>query len=188
MGNGIIAAAGRFLLGDIQAPTVPGKPTKGATCQTTLTLSWAASTDNVGVTGYNIYDGGIFHIDAGAGTSENLTGLTAGSSSTWTITAYDAATNESAESVGTSVTQGVTVSSFNMNSTGQGSHSAACADSPFTTQRWKTGGALANGQVIYTNSCGTNKFNGGDNFYSDGNDSFIVGGTGVISSVTNCTA
>ena len=40
---------------DTTAPTTPGTPVASAVTATGLTLSWAASTDNVGVTGYRVY-------------------------------------------------------------------------------------------------------------------------------------
>jgi len=42
---------------DRTAPTAPGAPAVSAVTTTGATLAWAASTDNVGVTGYQIFDG-----------------------------------------------------------------------------------------------------------------------------------
>jgi len=186
--NGIIAAASRGA--DTEAPTAPGKPTAGVKCQTTLTLSWAASTDNVGVTGYKIYDDGAQKVDVGLVLTYNLTTLAEGSTSTWTIKAYDAALNHSVASAGTSVTQGVDVTAVSLNATGQASHSAACTDTPFSTTRYISGGdtTISNGETLYTNSCGTTKFNGGNNYYSNDSTSFTVDASGGVASVTPCTA
>ena len=41
--------------GDTQAPTAPTNLTASNITETTASLSWTASTDNVGVTGYNVY-------------------------------------------------------------------------------------------------------------------------------------
>ncbi|WP_033255059.1 carbohydrate binding domain-containing protein, partial [Kitasatospora phosalacinea] len=43
---------------DTQAPTVPGGLTATATAATQVSLSWGASSDNVGVTGYDVYRNG----------------------------------------------------------------------------------------------------------------------------------
>ena len=51
---------------DIQAPTAPSGLTSSNLTSTSLTLSWTASTDNVGVTGYDVYRNGI-KINASAG-------------------------------------------------------------------------------------------------------------------------
>jgi hypothetical protein len=40
---------------ETQPPTAPGTPTASCTTATRITRSWAASTDNIGVTGYDIY-------------------------------------------------------------------------------------------------------------------------------------
>lgn len=184
--NGIIAAA--FYGGDTEAPTAPGKPTATNICQTTLTLSWTASTDNVAVTGYEIYDDGVLWQDVGDVLTYNLTVLSEGSTSTWTIKAYDAADNLSAASTGTSVTQGVDVTSFSC-SNNYAARNTACANETDNTYYHDGAGSLpANGDVIYTNSCGTNKLNGvGGDFYSDGTTSFTVTSSGVVGSAELCT-
>ena len=64
---------------DTTPPTAPGNLTATATGPTTVALSWQASTDNVGVTGYTIYRGGtaIATVD-GSTTSYTDSGLTPG--------------------------------------------------------------------------------------------------------------
>jgi hypothetical protein len=48
---------------DTQAPSLPGLPELLEVTPTTATITWPASTDNVGVTGYLIYFGGQFYED-----------------------------------------------------------------------------------------------------------------------------
>ena len=80
--------------GDTQAPTTPGNLTASNTTQTSTDLSWTASTDNVGVSGYNVYvDGNLDGTTTSL--SYSVTGLTASTSYTMTVTAEDAAGNES---------------------------------------------------------------------------------------------
>lgn len=82
---------------DTQAPTAPTNVTASNIAQTTATISWTASTDNVGVTGYEVFNGAT-SIGSVTGTSANITGLTANTSYTYTVKAKDAAGNVSASS------------------------------------------------------------------------------------------
>lgn len=82
---------------DTQAPTAPTNVTASNIAQTTATISWTASTDNVGVTGYEVFNGAT-SIGSVTGTSANITGLSANTSYTYTIKAKDAAGNVSAAS------------------------------------------------------------------------------------------
>src|SRR3954469_9440253 len=42
---------------DTTAPSVPARPPGTGTTSSSITLAWTASTDNVGVTGYRVYEG-----------------------------------------------------------------------------------------------------------------------------------
>jgi chitodextrinase/C1A family cysteine protease len=88
---------------DTQAPTAPTNLVSSGITQTTATLNWTASTDNVGVTGYNVYRNGSL-LGAAASASYNVTGLTAATTYSFYVTAYDAAGNVSAASATISVT------------------------------------------------------------------------------------
>jgi chitodextrinase len=68
-----------------------------------INLSWSTSSDNVGVTGYNVYRDGA-KVTTVAGTSYNNTGLAAGTSYSYQVSATDAAGNESALSAAASAT------------------------------------------------------------------------------------
>ncbi|WP_299678119.1 S8 family serine peptidase [uncultured Tenacibaculum sp.] len=80
---------------DTQAPSAPSNVQASSITQTTATVSWSASTDNVGVTAYEVFQGST-SLGTVTGTSANLTGLTAGTSYTISVRAQDAAGNESA--------------------------------------------------------------------------------------------
>ena len=88
---------------DTQAPSIPANLTASNTTETTTDLSWTASTDNVGVTGYDVYQGASV-IGTTAGTTYNVTGLSPSSSYSFTVKAKDAAGNESGASNAVSVT------------------------------------------------------------------------------------
>ena len=88
---------------DTTAPTVPTGLSASGTTQTVTTISWTASTDNVGVTGYDIYKNGTFIASSGSA-SYTASGLTAGTTYSFTVKAKDAAGNASAVSNALSVT------------------------------------------------------------------------------------
>ncbi|MDI1256860.1 MAG: GEVED domain-containing protein [Flavobacterium sp.] len=88
---------------DTVAPTAPTALAASGTTQTTTNLSWTASTDAVGVTGYDVYQGGVFKATVTT-TSYAVTGLTASTAYTFSVKAKDAAGNISAESNIVSVT------------------------------------------------------------------------------------
>jgi chitodextrinase len=82
---------------DTTAPSVPANLVASAITQTTLTLSWQASTDAVGVTGYNVFlDNSL--IGTSVTTSTSILGLLANTTYTFKVSAFDAATNESVPS------------------------------------------------------------------------------------------
>ncbi len=82
---------------DTTAPSVPGNVTAQAQSASSITVSWAASTDNVGVTGYEVYRGSTL-VGSPVGTSFTDLNLTANTAYTYTVRAVDAAGNRSAAS------------------------------------------------------------------------------------------
>jgi len=90
-------------LADTTAPSVPSGLTSATQTTTTISLNWTASTDNVAVTGYKIYRGGT-QIATTATTSYTDISLTTGATYSYTIAAYDAAGNTSAQSAAKIVT------------------------------------------------------------------------------------
>jgi parallel beta-helix repeat protein len=82
---------------DTTAPSVPTAVNATAVSESQIKLSWAQSTDNVGVTGYRIYRN---QTQLGNTTSLSFsdTGLAAGTSYSYTVEAYDAASNISGKS------------------------------------------------------------------------------------------
>jgi chitodextrinase len=80
---------------DTQAPGVPTGLTATAVSGTQVNLAWNASTDNVGVTGYYVYLNDQ-PLATTASTSFSHTGLTAGSTYNYRVSAYDAVPNHSA--------------------------------------------------------------------------------------------
>ncbi|RTE53813.1 hypothetical protein EHW67_07715 [Arenibacter aquaticus] len=89
---------------DTEAPSAPSNLTASGTTTTTTNLSWNASTDNVGVTGYTILQDGASIGTTNGATTFNVTGLTQNTSYAFTVTASDAAGNVSAASNTANVT------------------------------------------------------------------------------------
>ncbi|MFZ3091178.1 MAG: fibronectin type III domain-containing protein [Nitrospirota bacterium] len=89
--------------GDTQTPTVSTGLSAQAISSSQINLSWTASTDNVGVTGYSIYRDGAL-IDTSATNSYSNIGLSASTAYTYTVSAYDAAGNVSSQSASASAT------------------------------------------------------------------------------------
>lgn len=83
--------------GDTQAPTAPTSLASTSKTAVSITVAWNASTDNVGVTGYNVYANNVLKSTV---TSLNytITGLTASTSYSIYVTARDAAGNTSSSS------------------------------------------------------------------------------------------
>jgi chitodextrinase len=75
-----------------QAPSVPAGLASSNITQTSFTLSWTASTDNVGVTGYEVFRNGV-SVGTPTGTSLSVTGLTCATTYPMTVRARDAAGN-----------------------------------------------------------------------------------------------
>src|SRR6056297_2685878 len=82
---------------DTQAPTAPTNLSASNITETSFTLSWNASTDNLGVTGYDVYQEGSL-VSTVTETSASISGLTAGTTYSYYVKAKDAAGNVSAES------------------------------------------------------------------------------------------
>lgn len=88
---------------DTTAASVPTGLTATAVSGSQINLSWNASTDNVGVSGYRIHRNGV-QIATSDATTHSDTGLAANTSYNYTVSAYDAAGNDSAQSNSVSAT------------------------------------------------------------------------------------
>jgi len=84
-------------------PTAPGSLAVTAKSSTSVSLSWTASTDNTGVTGYQVLRAGTV-VATTAGTSATVGGLSPATAYSFQVTARDAAGNTSPPSNTVSVT------------------------------------------------------------------------------------
>lgn len=93
---------------DTTAPSAPTALSAAPASQTQINLSWTASTDNVGVTGYDIYratsSSATTKIASVTTTSYGNTGLTASTAYTYYVIARDAANLQSVQSTSVSAT------------------------------------------------------------------------------------
>ncbi|MBV1855956.1 DUF4832 domain-containing protein, partial [Catellatospora tritici] len=89
--------------GDCAAPSVPTGLAVTARTDTSVSLSWSASTDNVGVTGYQVLRDGVV-AGSPTGTTFTDTGRSPGNTYQYTVRALDAAGNVSGQSAAVSAT------------------------------------------------------------------------------------
>jgi chitodextrinase len=119
--------------GDTTPPTAPGNLAASGTTSTSTNLSWTASTDNVGVTGYDILrapgtSGGTFaQVGTSTTSSFSNTGLTASTAYRYQVRARDAAGNLSPVSNTVQVT------------TSGGTTGGPCTAVPTVQSQWGTG-------------------------------------------------
>ncbi|CAM3981207.1 MULTISPECIES: VPS10 domain-containing protein [Flavobacterium] len=96
---------------DTVAPTAPTNLAASGTTGTSTNLSWSASNDNVGVSGYDVYRGTTL-IGTASGTTYSATGLTAATNYSFYVKAKDAAGNVSSASNTVNVTTSSTTITY----------------------------------------------------------------------------
>jgi fibronectin type 3 domain-containing protein len=80
---------------DTGVPSTPANLSASAS-SASVSLTWAASTDNIGVTGYDVFRGGSLLASAGAATAYTDSTVSDGSTYTYSVRARDGAGNTSA--------------------------------------------------------------------------------------------
>jgi hypothetical protein len=88
---------------DTVAPSIPSSVSAIAASSSQINISWVASTDNVGLQGYKVYRSGA-QIGNAATTSYSDSTVSPSTGYTYTVAAYDAAGNTSAQSISVSAT------------------------------------------------------------------------------------
>ncbi len=123
---------------DTQAPSVPAD-LRGSVSGTTATLNWAASSDNIGVTGYDLYrNNNVLGATNTLGYTD--TGLAANTTYQYTVAARDAQGNVSPRGTTLSLTSGSACADM------------ICSTTQVTTEKdipWGLA-ALPDGTVLYT--------------------------------------
>ena len=97
---------------DAEAPSIPGNVQASAPSATSIHLTWDASTDNVGVTAYDVYRDGSFVNSVGAVTTYTDTTVSPGTPYVYEVRARDADGNVSDPSNQAAVTTPVFVDGF----------------------------------------------------------------------------
>ena len=111
---------------DTVAPSVPTGLSAAATTASTVPLTWTASTDAVGVTGYDVYQGAV-KVASTPTPGYTVTGLAAGTDYTFAVRAKDAAGNTSAASAPVTAT------------TASATAPAGACTVAYSTNSWSTG-------------------------------------------------
>ncbi|MEV0389174.1 glycoside hydrolase family 3 N-terminal domain-containing protein [Nonomuraea sp. NPDC050643] len=126
--------------GDTSPPTAPGTPATSAVTSSSVNLAWAASSDNVGVTGYDVVrvqGSNETPATTSTTTSATVTGLAASTAYTFAVYARDAAGNRSPRSGTVTVT------------TSTGGGTSGCSVTPSTQSQWGNGYVI---QATVTNT------------------------------------
>ncbi|WP_144123738.1 cellulase family glycosylhydrolase [Catellatospora sichuanensis] len=124
--------------GDTIAPSAPGNPSVTGVTSSSVSLSWGAATDNVGVTAYEVYRAGT-KVATVSGLTYTDTGLSASTAYQYTVRARDAAGNVSAASAAvTGTTSG-----------GGGGGGSGCTATMRVIGSWQGG---MQGEVTVTNT------------------------------------
>ena len=134
--------------GDTTPPTEPAPLTVSPSGTTGLALTWAASTDDVGVLGYHVYLGGS-RVGSTPATSYTVSGLACGTTYGLAVEAYDAAGNVSPRAVASATTGACSAPSVTCHRAASpfGSDTAAgTLEAPFRTAQ-KLADSLGSGQV-----------------------------------------
>ena len=159
---------------DTQAPTTPGTPVASEVTASSARLTWTASSDNVGVTGYDIVrlqDGAETTVTTSTTASATVSGLAANTAYTFAVYARDAAGNRSPRSASLTFTT-------------PGTTDTVCTVSAGTQSQWDTGYVV---QASVTNP-GSSTLNGwtvtftlpsGHTLTGSWNAAFSVSGTTV---------
>lgn len=103
-GNSTAASATTQAAPDAIAPTTPLGLSASTVSSSRINLGWSASTDNVGVTGYRIYQNGQYLLTVGNVTTYQTSGLAASTTYTYNVDAIDAAGNASGVSAAATAT------------------------------------------------------------------------------------
>ena len=89
---------------DTNAPSAPTGLSGSASSPSQINLGWTASSDDVAVTGYRVYRNGVLLTTLGNVLAHQNTGLSASTTYSYTVQAFDAAGNASAQSTAVIVT------------------------------------------------------------------------------------
>ncbi|MCA0933938.1 fibronectin type III domain-containing protein, partial [Lutimonas saemankumensis] len=143
---------------DAPEPPVSGVPVMGVllpptnVSTTSLTLDWTAGTDDVGVTGYNVYKDDVLEASLGNVLTYDVTGLTPGTNYDFYVTALNALENESSPSNTQNVSTTLPASTITIMTTSTSSTwSPNRVTNSGSTLRWIANGGGITEQIIDAN-------------------------------------
>jgi chitodextrinase len=150
---------------DTTPPTAPSSLHQTGSTMTSATLGWTASTDNVGVTGYDVYLNSLPVSTTVTTTSYNFTGLACGQTYPVAVDAYDAAGNHSTQTSSTITTAACDTTPptvpTNLTQTGSTATSASVSWTASTDNVGVVGyGLYNNGSLVSSTSSTSATFNG----------------------------
>lgn len=128
------STASGTVITDTTVPSAPSSLSAIGVSSSQINLSWNVATDNVGIAGYKIYRGNI-HIGTVTTTSYADGGLSAASSFTYTVSAYDAAGNissPSGQTVGTTFSTQTTTNTISSGDTASTATTSTATLTPVT--------------------------------------------------------
>jgi chitodextrinase len=155
---------------DTVAPSVPVGLFANAVSTSEIDLSWTPSSDNTAVTGYRIFSNGTF-IATSSASSYKSTGLLSGATYSYTVAAYDAAGNLSAQTASISATTQNPASNntgSNASTTTNNNTTTADTTAPTTSITAPAAGATVSGTITVTASASDNVGVTKVEFYADG--------------------
>ncbi len=175
---------------DTTAPSVPTGLTASGMTSSSVALTWTASTDNYGVTGYDVFRG-TTQVATVTGTSHSDTGLLPSTAYSYAVRAKDAAGNTSAQSASLSVTthagNSATVYYFNNNFASKYIHFRAGSGTWTTAPGYVMAAAEVAGYAKYTVNLGAATtlecvFNDGKGTWDNnkGNNYVLPAGTSTV--------
>ena len=125
--------------GDTQAPTAATGLNVSGKTSSSISLAWNASTDNVGVTAYNVYMDGNLKTTVSS-TSTTISGLTPSTTYSFYVVAKDAAGNSSSNSSTVSGTTDSGNTTPGTNCANESFETIPAASSTYSTKTWSNGG------------------------------------------------
>ncbi|MFP3592716.1 endonuclease [Chryseobacterium sp. SIMBA_038] len=124
---------------DTQTPTTVTGLTIPSKTSNSISLSWNASTDNVGVTSYNVYMNGSLKTTVSS-TSTTISGLNPSTSYNFYVVAKDAAGNSSTNSSTVSGTTNAGTSTPSTNCVNETFETIPASSASYSTRTWTNGG------------------------------------------------
>jgi endonuclease I/chitodextrinase len=125
--------------GDTQAPTAATGLNVSGKTSSSISLAWNASTDNVGVTAYNVYMDGNLKTTVSS-TSTTISGLAPSTSYSFYVVAKDAAGNSSSNSSTVSGTTDAGNTNPGTSCANESFETIPAASSTYSTKTWSNGG------------------------------------------------